>query len=158
MKKRFIALFLALVMVMTSLPLAGFAATGTDSRALTELMAQAEEALKNDKGEHTFIVQVKDPSAFSNSRRNSRSASQKNEWGGSKNSLNSTVDENVIDARLASQDRLLDEILGSSNTAKKQSRSMFSTFSQKQTSEKIVTTYNKRNNIRHYRAVINGFL
>lgn len=157
MKKRFIALFLALVMVMTSLPLAGFAATGTDSRALTELMAQAEEALKNDKGENTFIVQVKDPSAFSNSRRNSRSASQKNEWGGSKNSLNSTVDENVIDARLASQDRLLDEILGSSNTAKKESRSMFSTFSQKQTSEKIVTTYNNRNNIRHYRAVINGF-
>lgn len=157
MKKRLLALFLALIMVVTSIPLAGFAATGRSNTAFAELMAQAEEALKDDKGEHTFIVQVKDPSAFSNSRRNSRSASQKNEWGGSKNSLNSTVNENVIDARLASQDRLLDEILGTNNISKKQSRSMFSTFSQKQTSEKIVTTYNNRNDIRHYRAVINGF-
>lgn len=82
MKKRLLALFLALIMVVTSIPLAGFAATGRSNTALSELMAQADDALKNDKEVHTFIIQVKDPAAFQASRRNSRSASQKNEWGG----------------------------------------------------------------------------
>lgn len=152
MKKRLLALFLALIMVVTSIPLAGFAATGRSNTALAELMAQADDALKDDKEVHTFIVQVKDPAAFQTSRRNSRSTSQKNERGGYRDSLN-----RIVDARIASQDRVLDEILGTNNISKKKLKGMFSTFSRNQTPRKTVTTYNNRNEIRHYKAVINGF-
>ena len=152
MKKRLLALFLALIMVVTSIPLAGFAATGRSNTALSELMAQADDALKNDKEVHTFIVQVKDPAAFQTSRRNSRSTSQKNERGGYRDSLN-----RIVDARIASQDRVLDEILGTNNISKKKLKGMFSTFSRNQTPRKTVSTYNNRNEIRHYKAVINGF-
>lgn len=152
MKKRLLALFLALIMVVTSIPLAGFAATGRSNTALSELMAQADDALKNDKEVHTFIVQVKDPAAFQASRRNSRSTSQKNERGGYRDSLN-----RIVDARIASQDRVLDEILGTNNISKKKLKGMFSTFSRNQTPRKTVSTYNNRNEIRHYKAVINGF-
>lgn len=152
MKKRLLALFLALIMVVTSIPLAGFAATGRSNTALAELMVQADDALKDDKEVHTFIVQVKDPAAFQTSRRNSRSTSQKNERGGYRDSLN-----RIVDARIASQDRVLDEILGTNNISKKKLKGMFSTFSRNQTPRKTVTTYNNRNEIRHYKAVINGF-
>lgn len=82
MKKRLLTLFLALVMVVTSIPLAGFAANDRSNTALAGLMAQVEDALKDDKEVHTFIVQVKDPAAFQNSIRQNRNASQKNDRGG----------------------------------------------------------------------------
>lgn len=77
--------------------------------------------------------------------------------GGSKNSLNSTVNENVIDARLASQDRVLDAILG---TPAKKSQPIIGQsgfFKVGNAGRKTVNTYNNRNEIRHYKAVINGF-
>lgn len=152
MKKRVLALFLALVMVVTSIPLAGFAATDRSNTALAELMAQADDALKNDKNTHTFIVQVKDPAAFQNSIRQNRNASQKNDRGGYQGSIN-----RIIDARIASQDRVLDAILGTEKYDSKQKSGYAAFFTAGNTGRKTIKTYNNRNDIRRYKAVINGF-
>ena len=147
MKKRLLALFLALVMVVTSIPLAGFAANSSQT-ALAKLKAQAEDALKGDNGVHTFIVQVKDPAAFQNSRRQSRRAQNST----SRNSLN-----RAVDARLASQDRVLDAILGTQGGDFQPRARMSSFFSASNAGRKIISTHNDRDEIRRYKAVINGF-
>ncbi|MDK8275868.1 MAG: S8 family serine peptidase [Peptoniphilus duerdenii] len=147
MKKRLLALFLALVMVVTSIPLAGFAANSSQT-ALAELKAQAEDALKGDNGVHTFIVQVKDPAAFQNSRRQSRRAQNST----SRNSLN-----RAIDARLASQDRVLDAILGTQGGDFQPRARMSTFFSASNAGRKTISTHNDRDDIRRYKAVINGF-
>lgn len=147
MKKRLLALFLALVMVVTSIPLAGFAANSSQT-ALAELKAQAEDALKGDNGVHTFIVQVKDPAAFQNSRRQSRRSQNST----SRNSLN-----RAIDARLASQDRVLDAILGTQGGDFQPRARMSTFFSASNAGRKTISTHNDRDEIRRYKAVINGF-
>lgn len=154
MKKRIFAIFLALMMVITTLPVTTNASMvqNYEPEALRKLKMQADEVLKNDKGVHTFIVEVTDPAALSMNTNKMRSSSFRKV---EKKELDRT-----IETRLASQERVLDEILGGKVRKRRdteEKRGISSFFQASNSKRKLIKTSNDRNNLRRYRAVLNGF-